>query len=269
MNILVCVKQVPDTTQVKIDPVTNTLIREGVPAIVNTFDAFALEAAARIKDKNPDTKIYVVSMGPENAKNALKECLAIAADKAYLVSGRAFGGSDTLATSYILCNAVKKIEALEGFTFDAIFCGKQAIDGDTAQVGPELAEHLNYPQVTCGLEVEYKDGRFEVLKEDQDANMVIGVELPCVCTFTKPSFDPRNPTIKRRMAANRTQIPTLAEADLEETIDMTRIGLKGSPTHVKKSFVPVKKKGGLIVKEETIEETSAKLIALLSDAHII
>ncbi len=268
MNILVCVKQVPDTTQVKTDPVTNTLIREGVPAIVNPFDGFALEAAARIKDKNPDTKIYVVSMGPENAKNALKECLAIAADKAYLVSGRAFGGSDTLATSYILSSAVKKIEALEGFTFDAVFCGKQAIDGDTAQVGPELAEHLDYPQVTCGLEVEYKDGRLEVLKEDQDANMVIGVNLPCVCTFTKPSFDPRNPTIKRRMAANRTQIPTLGVEDLVD-IDGSRIGLKGSPTHVKKSFVPVKKKGGLIVKEETVEETSAKLIAILSDAHII
>ena len=135
MNILVCVKQVPDTTQVKIDPVTNTLIREGVPAIVNTFDAFALEAAARIKDKNPDTKIVAMSMGPENAKNALKECLAIAADKAYLVSGRKFGGSDTLATSYIISKAVEKIEAIEGH-FDAIFCGKQAIDGDTASGRP-------------------------------------------------------------------------------------------------------------------------------------
>ena len=267
MNILVCVKQVPDTTQVKTDPVTNTLIREGVPAIVNTFDAFALEAAARIKDKDPDTRIVVVSMGPENAKNALKECLAIAADKAYLVSGRPFGGSDTLATSYILSNAVKKIEETEG-KFDAIFCGKQAIDGDTAQVGPELAEHLGYPQVTCGLECEYKDGRLEVLKEDQDANMVIGVGLPCVVTFTKPGFDPRYPTIKRKMAANRTQIPTLGVEDLAE-IDTGRIGLKGSPTHVKKSFVPQKKSGGLIVREETAEASAAKLISLLSDAHVI
>lgn len=269
MNILVCVKQVPDTTQVKIDPVTNTLIREGVPAIVNTFDAFALEAAARIKDKNPDTQIYVLSMGPENAKNALKECLAIAADKAYLVSGRKFGGSDTLATSYIIYNAVKKIESLEGFTFDAIFCGKQAIDGDTAQVGPELAEHLDYPQVTCGLEVELKDGRLEVLKEDQDANQLIGIKLPCVVTFTKPNFDPRNPTIKRRMAANRSTIPTLTETDFEGIIDETRIGLKGSPTHVKRSFVPVKNRHGEIIKEETVEDSSAKLIQILSDTHVI
>ena len=267
MNILVCVKQVPDTTIIKVDPVTNTLIREGVPAIVNPFDAFALEGAARIKDKNPDTRIVVVSMGPENAKNALKECLAIAADKAYLVSGRAFGGSDTLATSYILSNAVKKIEELEG-KFDAIFCGKQAIDGDTAQVGPELAEHLGYPQVTCALECELKDGRLEVLKEDQDANQVIGIRLPCVVTFTKPSFDPRYPSIKRKMAANRTQIPTLTPEDLSD-IDAARIGLKGSPTHVKKSFVPPKKSGGMIIKEETLEASSAKLIEILSDTHVI
>ena len=137
MNVLVCVKQVPDTTEIKIDPVKNTLIREGVPSIVNPFDGYALEAAARIKDKDPEAKIVVLSMGPEQAKNALKECLAIAADKAYLVSGRAFGGSDTLATSYIISEAIKKVEEKEG-KFDVIFCGKQAIDGDTAQVGPDL-----------------------------------------------------------------------------------------------------------------------------------
>ena len=138
MNILVCVKQVPDTTQIKIDPVKHTLIREGVPAILNPFDGYALEAAARIKDKNPDTKIVVVTMGPPQAVAVLKECVAIAADKGYLVTGRTFGGSDTLATSYILSHAIKKIEETEG-AFDAIFCGKQAIDGDTAQVGPEIA----------------------------------------------------------------------------------------------------------------------------------
>lgn len=267
MNILVCIKQVPDTTIIKIDPVTNTLIREGVPAIVNPFDAFALEAAARIKDKNPDTKIVVASMGPENAKNALKECMSIAADKAYLISGRAFGGSDTLATSYILSNAVKKIEEAEG-RFDAIFCGKQAIDGDTAQVGPELAEHLGYPQVTCALECELKGNRLEVLKEDQDFNQLIGIGLPCVVTFTKPSFDPRYPTVKRKMAANRAQIPTITPEDLTE-IDPTRIGLKGSPTRVKKSFVPQRAGGGMIIREETIEQSSAKLIRILSDTHVI
>lgn len=268
MNILVCVKQVPDTTQVKIDPVTNTLIRDGVPAIVNTFDAFAVEAAARIKDKAPDTKIVVVSMGPENAKNALKECLSVAADKAYLVSGRAFGGSDTLATSYILSNAVKKIEELEG-KFDAIFCGKQAIDGDTAQVGPELAEHLGYPQVTCALDIlEADDEHFEVLKEDPEASQVLSVNLPCVVTFTKPAFDTRYPTIKRFMAANRTEIPTLTPEDFQQ-MDATRIGLKGSPTHVKKSFVPVKNRDGMIISEETLSASAIKLISILSDTHVI
>mgnify|MGYP000015343360 CR=1 FL=1 len=147
MNILVCVKQVPDTTEIKIDPVKNTLIRDGVPSIVNPFDGYALEAAARIRDKNPDTRIVVLSMGPPQATAALKECLAIAADKAYLVSGRTFGGSDTLATSYILYNAVKKVEELEGAKFDAIFCGKQAIDGDTGQTAPSIAEHLGVSQV--------------------------------------------------------------------------------------------------------------------------
>lgn len=267
MNILVCVKQVPDTTEIKINPETNTLIRDGVPSIVNTFDAFALEAAARIKDKDPETKIVVVSMGPEQAKNALKECLAIAADKAYLVSDRVFGGSDTLATSYILSNAVGKLEELEG-KFDAIFCGKQAIDGDTAQVGPELAEHLGLPQVTYALEAEAVDGKLKVLKEGQDGNMIIGVQTPCVVTFTKPAWDPRYPTIKRKMAANRAQIPTLTSAEFPH-IDASRIGLKGSPTHVKKTFVPQKKKGGIKIKEATNEESACKLAALLSDAHVI
>ena len=148
MNILVCVKQVPDTTEIKIDPVKNTLIRAGVPSIVNPFDMYALEAAACIKDKDPETVITVVSMGPPQAEAALRQCLAVAADKAYLISGKGFGGSDTLATSYILSRSIRKIEELEGKPFDAIFCGKQAVDGDTAQVGPEIAEHLDLPQIT-------------------------------------------------------------------------------------------------------------------------
>lgn len=267
MNILVCVKQVPDTTEIKINPETNTLIRDGVPSIVNTFDAFALEAAARLRDKNPDTKIVVVSMGPEQAKAALKECLAIAADKAYLVSDRVFGGSDTLATSYILSNAIKKLEELEG-KFDAIFCGKQAIDGDTAQVGPEIAEHLDLPQVTYALEIEEDGDRFKVLKEGQDRNTIIAVQTPCLITFTKPSFDPRYPTIKRKMAANRAQIPTLTSEDFPD-IDRTMIGLKGSPTRVKRTFVPERKKSGIIIHDESGVEAAKRLVAVLTDAKIL
>jgi electron transfer flavoprotein beta subunit len=267
MNILVCVKQVPDTTEIKIDPVTNTLIRDGVPSILNTFDGFALEAAARIKDKLPETKIVALSMGPPQAQAALKDCLAIAADKAYLVSGRTFGGSDTLATSYILSQAVKKVEELEG-KFDAIFCGKQAIDGDTAQVGPELAEHLGYPQVTYVLECEVKDGKLSTLKEGADGNLRVGIPFPCLVTFTKPSFDPRFPTIKRKMAAGRAQIPVLGD-DAFPDIDRSRIGLKGSPTHVKRTFVPIRKKDGLIIKEESDAASALKLVHVLTDAHVI
>ena len=267
MNVLVCVKQVPDTTEIKIDPVKNTLIREGVPSIVNPFDGYALEAAARLKDANPDTKIVVVSMGPEQAKNALKECLAIAADKAYLVTDRAFGGSDTLATSYILTNAIQKIEELEG-KFDAIFCGKQAIDGDTAQVGPEIAEHMDLPQVTYALETEEMEGGLKVKKEVEGGVEIIGIKTPCVVTFTKPAWDPRYPTIKRKMAANRAEIPNLTAADLP-AIDLTQAGLKGSPTKVKKTFVPQKKTGGMKIQEESTAASAKKLFEVLSGASII
>lgn len=267
MNILVCVKQVPDTTVIKIDPVKNTLIRDGVPSILNPFDGYALEAAARIKDKLPDTKIVVVSMGPEQAKAALKECLSIAADKAYLVSSRVFGGSDTLATSYILSQAIEKLEELEG-RFDAIFCGKQAIDGDTAQVGPEIAEHLGLPQVTYGLEAEAEGDMLKVKKETEEGAQLIAVKMPCLITFTKPAWDPRYPNIKRRMAANRAEIPTLGENDFP-ALDTTQIGLKGSPTHVKKTFVPQKKSGGMKIKEGTQEESARVLYQVLRDAAVI
>jgi electron transfer flavoprotein alpha/beta subunit len=265
MNMLVCVKQVPDTTEIKIDPVTNTLMRAGVPSILNPFDGYALEAAARIKDKNPDAKIVTISMGPEQAKAALKETLAIAADKAYLVSGREFGGSDTLATSLILSAAIKKVEEIEG-KFDIIFCGKQAIDGDTAQVGPEIAEHLGYPQVTYGLEAEVDGNLVKVKKEMEDGAIIIGINMPCLLTFTKPSWDPRYPTIKRKMAANRAEIPVLGFADLG--LPAERCGLKGSPTKVKKSFVPQKKKSGVKIAEATAEESAKLLFAQMSDAGI-
>ena len=268
MRMLVCVKQVPDTTEIKIDPVKNTLIRDGVPSILNPFDSYALEAAARIKDKNPDSTITVVSMGPEQAKAVLKESLAIAADKAYLVSGREFGGSDTLCTSYILSEAIKEIEKRDG-KFDMIFCGKQAIDGDTAQVGPEIAEHLGYPQVTYALEVqEAAADQLKVLREAEDGKQVVGVGYPCLVTFTKPSFDPRFPTIKRKMAARKAVIEQITAADLAD-IDLGRAGLKGSPTKVKRTFVPPRKKSGMMITGETPEECAGKLYEALNGAHII
>ncbi len=267
MNMLVCVKQVPDTTEIRIDPVKNTLIRDGVPSILNPFDGYALEAAARIKDKDPEAKIVVLSMGPQQAAAVLKEALAVAADKAYLVSGRTFGGSDTLATSYILANAIKEIEKKEG-KFDVILCGKQAIDGDTAQVGPEIAEHLGYPQVTYALEAEVAEELIKVRKETEDGAQIIGIQTPCVLTFTKPSWDLRFPTMKRKLAANRAEIPVIGDDGLPD-IDTARIGLKGSPTKVKKTFVPPRKVGGIKIQGETAEDSAKKLFGLLKDANAI
>ena len=266
MNILVCVKQVPDTAEIKIDPVTNTLIRAGVPSIVNPFDAYALEIAARIKDKTPGTKIVLVSMGPQQAMAALKVCLSVGGDKAYLVSDRAFGGADTLATSYTLKNAIDKIEELEG-KFDLIFCGKQAIDGDTAQVGSVIAEHMDYPQITYAVEAKIEGDEVFVKRETSEGYEVLASKLPCVITVTKPSFNPRFPTIKSKMAANRAVITTLTAEDLP--VDAERIGLKGSPTKVKKTFTPPRKQGGVVVREATGEESAKKLFELLNAGNII
>ena len=250
MNILLCVKQVPDTADIRIDPVKNVLIRKGVPSILNPFDSYALEAAARIKDTDPATKIVALSMGPPQAEAVLRECLAIAADSSYLVSGRAFGGSDTLATSYILAEAIKLVSEKEG-PFDAVFCGKQAIDGDTAQVGPEIAEHLGIPQVTYGLEAEAAGDVLNVRRETEAGYAVVSVKTPCLVTFTKPSFEVRYPTIPKKLAADKADITVLSEEDLT-SIDRTQIGLAGSPTKVKKTYVPSRRKECKYVSAETL-----------------
>ena len=267
MNILVLIKQVPDTTEIKIDPVTNTLIRQGVPSIVNTFDTYALETAVKIKDADPTAKIIVATMGPEQAKEALKTCLSVGADKAYLVSDRAFAGSDTLATSYTLSCVAKELEKREGAPFDLIFCGKQAIDGDTAQVGPEMAEHLNIPQLTYAMEVSLEGGKVRARRETEDGYEVVEATMPAVITVTKTAYEPRYASVKSKMAANRAVIPLLTAADF--AIDTEQAGLKGSPTKVKKTFVPQRKKGGVKLQEETGVIAAEKLTALLSDAGII
>lgn len=258
MNIVVCVKQVPDTTEIKIDWEHHTLIREGVVSILNPYDGYALEAAAKIRDKNPDTTITAVSMGPVQAEEALRECLAIAADQAYLITDRVFGGSDTYATSYILAQAIKHIQKMQGVIFDVIFCGKQAIDGDTAQVGPELAEHMGYPQVTGCLEAKEREKELVVLQERDDNKKVIGVTYPCVVTFTKPDVDPRFPTFKRKMAARKAEIPHISSKTIEG-IDLSHVGIEGSPTKVRKSFVQVNKKEGVMIESENLENAIQEL----------
>lgn len=266
MNILVCVKQVPDTTEIRVDPVTNTLIRAGVPSIVNPFDAYALETAARIKDELPETKITVVSMGPPQAEAALKECLAGGADQAYLVSGRPFGGSDTLATSYILSCAVRKLEELEG-KFDVIFCGKQAIDGDTAQVGPELAEHLGLPQITCALEVSCHGEELHVKRKTEKGSELLGIQMPCLITVTKTAYEPRYVSSRKRREAAKKTISVLSDADLD--IDLSRAGLKGSPTKVKKTYAMSQNANGIILKNGDASENARKLFGMLTENGVL
>lgn len=246
MNILVCVKQVPDTAEIKIDPVKNTLIRAGVPSIVNPFDAYALELAVQLKEKHGGT-VTVVSMGPEQAKVALKECLSVGADRAILISDRKFGGSDTLATSYILSSVIEKLGK-----FDIIFCGKQAIDGDTGQVGAGIAENLEIAQITYATDIELNGQTLKVKREIEEGYEILEVGIPALITVTKNKSVPRYPTIKSKMKANKAIIDTITSEDIN--IDYKRIGLKGSPTKVKKTFIPSiktsgEKKEGLSPKE--------------------
>mgnify|MGYP004714957835 FL=1 len=267
LRILVCVKQVPDTAEIKIDPVTNTLIRAGVPSIVNPFDACALEVAARIKDADPSTEITLLSMGPDQAKDALRECLAVGGDKAYLCSDRKFGGSDTLATSYILASAIQSIEEKEG-KFDLILAGKQAIDGDTGQVGPEIAAHMGLAQVTYAAEVSV-DGDDIIVKRESDKGYdMISVQKPAIVTVVKTEFEPRYPTIKSKMAARKKEITVITSEDIPN-IDLTRCGLKGSPTKVRKTFTPVKNKNCVMVNEGEVEVSAVKLVDLLVDAKVL
>ena len=262
MDILVCVKQVPDTTEIKINYETNTLIREGVPSIVNPFDAYALEVAVRLKEKHGGT-VTVLSMAPDQAKAALKECLSVGADKAYLLSDRAFGGSDTLATSYILASAIHSLGK-----FDLIMCGKQAIDGDTAQVGPEIAEHLDIPQVTYALDADVtEDGKVIVKKETETGYEMVETQIPALLTVVKTEFEPRMASVKAKIAANRKPIDVITSQDI--TIDLSRAGLKGSPTKVKKTYTPPMKGDSVVIKEETAKESVDKLISILDEKSII
>lgn len=261
MDIVVCVKQVPDTTEVKIDPVTNTLVRQGVPSIVNPFDKNAVEAALQLKEKHGG-KVTVITMGPPQAKDALKECLAMGADEALLLSDRAFGGADTLATSHALAAGLKKLGK-----FDLLICGKQAIDGDTAQVGPEIAEHLGLAQITYVSKIEVEGNTVRVEREHEDGYERIEAEMPLVLTVVKSINEPRFPTVRGTMKANRKEIPTWSAADVEA--DPKVIGLKGSPTQVKRIFTPKQRTQGEIIEAETAREAACTLVKKLADAKII
>lgn len=261
MEIVVCVKQVPDTTEVKIDPVTNTLIRQGVPSIVNPFDKNAVEAAIRLKEEHGG-KVTVISMGPPQAKEALKECLAMGADEAVLISDRAFGGADTLATSYTLAAAIRKIGKV-----DMIICGKQAIDGDTAQVGPEIAEHLGWAQVTCVSEIDVAGQTVNLEREHEEGYEIVEVRLPVLLTVLKSINEPRLPTVKGTMKANRKEIPVWTASDLE--VDPKHLGLTGSPTQVRRIFTPQQRVEGELIQAGSAREAAGILAQKLVAAKLV
>lgn len=263
MNIVVCIKQVPDTAEVKINPETNTLIRDGVENIMNPFDRQALETALILKDAS-GAKVTVVSMGPPQATDILKEAIAMGADDAILVSDRALAGSDTLATSVALAAAVRKVGEC-----DLVLCGKQAIDGDTAQVGPEMAEHLGISQVTGALKVVLgEDGRLLIDRENESSSQTLAVTLPAVVTVTKAEKEPRFASIKGKMKARKAEIPVMGAAELG--IDPKVIGLSGSPTKVLKIFTPsVPQIKSEIINEEDTDKAVDMLIEKLVQAKII
>ncbi len=262
MNSLVCIKQVPDTQDIGIDPVTGRMLRDGVQGIVNPYDLLALETALRLREAGHGGRVSVLSMGPPQAEEALKECLSLGADAAYLACDAAFAGSDTFATSLVLAGAVAKIEETGG-AFDLILCGKQSLDGETAQVGPQIAEHLGLPQITGAVEVAVTGREVRARQETGTGWNVVAAPLPCLVTVADAGFTPRYPTIRSILDASRRAVPVLDAASLG--IDPARAGLSGSPTRISRTFAPVSGKKGLMLDEGNLEETVARLCALLRD----
>ena len=267
MKIIVCIKQVPDTTEVKLDPKTGRLIRDGVPSIINPDDKNALEEALRIKDENPDTTVTVVSMGPPQADVAMREALAMGADEAILISGREFGGSDTYATSQILAAALDTIGLDDD---DIVFCGRQAIDGDTAQVGPQIAEKLHLPQITYAADVKKEGNTLTVKRMLEDGYMTIKAQTPCLITCIKELNTPRYMSVSGVFECYSKPMTVLDYNALKDhpLIDATTIGLKGSPTNILTSFTPPQKGAGQMLEGNDMA-TCEKLAGILLEKHII
>ena len=252
MKIIVCVKQVPDAKDVRLDPETNTLAREGVESIMNPYDQHALEEAVRLKEELGG-EVVVLTMGPPQAGDVLRQAISCGADRAVLVSDRAFAGADTWATSYTLEHAIKTIG-----DFDLIICGKQAIDGDTAQVGPGLATRLDVPYLTCIQKIrEAKKGGLVVERMMDDGFDVLGVNLPALLTVVKNINEPRVPSLKGKMKAKKAAILTLSSEDIGA--DAACIGLPGSPTKVVDVFPPPPR-GERAVLQGTLDEQIDQLV---------
>jgi len=261
MNIVVCLKQVPGTTQVKIDPQTNTLVRQGIKNIVNPFDTYAVEEGARIKERFGG-KVTAISMGPPQAEEVLREAISTGADEVILLSDSAFAGSDTLATSYTLARAINKIQE-----YDLVICGRQTIDGDTAQVGPELAEMLEIPFVAYVSQIEEIDnGYMRVQRMVEDGHEVIETPLPAVITVVKEINVPRLPSLRGLTKAKSAVIPTWTAKELG--VDKNMVGLSGSATRVIKIFSPQRAYRGEIL-QGSLESQAESLINKLRDTKLI
>ena len=264
MKIVVCIKQVPDTAEVKLDPKTGTLIRDGVPSIINHDDKAGLEAALQLREKlNDGSTVTVVCMGPPQADVALREALAMGADEAHLVSAREFGGSDTYATATIIATALRKIG------YDMVITGRQAIDGDTAQVGPQIAEQLKIPQVSYAQELDIVNGEVIVNRQYEDQYHVLKVQLPCLVTALAELTEPRYMHAGGIVDAYNKEIKVWGFDDLKNDLNPEWIGLKGSPTNVFQSFGKKPKTPGTIYDGLSTEEAVEKIMAMLIERHII
>ena len=263
MKIVVCIKQVPDTNEVKLDPVTNRLIRDGVPSIINHDDKAGIEAALQLKESlNDGSTVTVVSMGPPQADVALREALAMGCDEAYLLSAREFGGSDTCATAIIISAALKKIG------YDLVITGSQAIDGDTAQVGPQIAENLGIPQVSYAEEVSIAGDVVTVKRQFEDRYHIIDVKTPCLLTALAELAEPRYMHAGLIIDAYEKDITVMGFEDLKDSINPDHIGLMGSPTRVVTSFGKMPKGAGTILNVDADEAVKA-IIAKMEERHII
>jgi len=262
MKIVVCIKQVPDTTEVKLDPKTNTLIRDGVPSIINPDDKAGIEAALTLKEQLGGT-VTVVCMGPPQADVALREALAMGCDDAILMSDRAFGGSDTYATAHVIAAGLKTLD------YDLIITGRQAIDGDTAQVGPQIAEQLGIPQVSYAAEIKTaEDGAVVVKRQFEDRYQLLKVKTPCLVTALSELAQPRYMTVSGIVNAYNKEVKVLTFEDVKNNLNPDFIGLKGSPTNVKQSFTKQVKGAGTVI-NVSADEAVKTIMDKLIEKHII
>jgi len=258
MLVVACIKQVPDTTQVSVDPVTGTLIREGVPFIMNPYDTHALEESLRLKDKY-GFRVAVISMGPPSAEETLRKAQAVGVDEAILLSDRAFGGADTLATSMVLTEAVRKLAQREELAI--IMCGRQTIDGDTAQVGPGIATRLGCSQLTLVDRIEEVDveaRQVRVRRKLEGRHEIVSAPLPAMIAVLREINQPRYPTVPMRLIAGDAEIALWDNNEMK--IDEQAIGLKGSATQVRKIFSPERAKGEILGKDTDKSEDIARLL---------